>query len=90
MNTPEVLAAVPGLTYRQLDHWLNRGFIRARDPHPGSGVARSLTPGEVKVLQTMYLLVQAGFAPDRAARLARTLNRHGNASVGPRLTLSLS
>ena len=89
MNTPEVLAAIPGLTYRQLDHWLNRGFIKARNPHPGSGNSRSLTPGEVKVLKAMLPLVQAGIAPDKAAPIARKLVRSGKATLPNGLTLTL-
>lgn len=76
MVISEILASIPGLTYRQLDHWITKGYIR---PVPGSrrgyGFQRSLSPKEVRVLRTMFELVQDGVNPEQAVKMAR---RHVN------------
>jgi hypothetical protein len=74
MTVTEVLAAHPDLTYRQLDYWLGREYLRtAGEPHPGSGIQRSLTTKEVKVLEAMLSLTAVGVQPARASEIARQL-----------------
>lgn len=62
-----------GATYRQLDHWINRGWLRV--PHrpggTGSGYHRHWTTEELAVAATMARLVKARIPPDVAERIAR-------------------
>lgn len=71
MNISEILASLPGLTYRQLDHWLTRGYLRAAKGQRGHGFQRTLTPREVRILRTMYALVSDGVNPEQAVKMAR-------------------
>ena len=64
-----------GITYRQLDHWVHRGWIRATGH--GQGVDRHIPPGELQVLTHMVRLVHAGFIPRVAAVYARAITEHG-------------
>lgn len=73
---PQALSSVDvtritGATYRQLDHWTRRGYLRPAEPTPGTGVPRSWPPQEVEVARVMARLVTAGVVPDRAAAVAR-------------------
>lgn len=61
----------PELTYRQLDHWVKTGYVKAVNPRLGSGRRRYWTAEEVRVVTTMATLVAAGVTPDAAARAAR-------------------
>lgn len=71
-TSAEVLAAVPGLTYRQLDYWTRTGIIAAIDDLPGSGVARGYRWSELRVIALVAALVdRLGANPRRAAELAR-------------------
>lgn len=60
-----------GVTYRQLDHWVRRGFLRPARALPGSGVTRLWSSAELKVARRMALLVDAGLTPETAERAAR-------------------
>jgi DNA-binding transcriptional MerR regulator len=64
-----------GVTYRQADYWVRRGWILA--PQPGSGYQRRIAREEVEALHTMARLVIAGLTPETAARLARETNGRG-------------
>lgn len=66
-----------GITYRQADHWVRRGFIRTTPPNPGSGRPRRIAESEIAALTTMARLVHAGLTPEIAARLAREGNGRG-------------
>lgn len=70
----DVVAEV-GVTYRQADYWVRRGWILA--PQLGSGYPRRIAPAEVDALRTMARLVIAGLTPETAARLARETNGRG-------------
>lgn len=72
MNTAEILKAVPGLTPRQLDHWMSKGYLKAKPGGPpGSRRPRELPPKEIRVAEIMTRLVHGGVTPATAARLAR-------------------
>jgi DNA-binding transcriptional MerR regulator len=60
-----------GITYRQLDHWIRQGYIRAS--LPGSGNPRDISGAEAEVLRYMAALVSSGVQPTMAAHLARRL-----------------
>jgi DNA-binding transcriptional MerR regulator len=72
MTSADLLARVPGLTYRQLDHWCSRGYIQPDKAHPGSGRQRQFGADEVRVIRAMHELVANGVLPAAAARLARS------------------
>lgn len=61
MNTP-ACAAHAKVTYRQLDHWLRKGFVPdyERDPESGSGHPRFLTDEQVDFVVRLARLVHAG------------------------------
>jgi hypothetical protein len=40
MNARQLLDAVPGLTYRQLDLWTRAGYLHTSTPRPGTGHVR--------------------------------------------------
>jgi hypothetical protein len=70
----EQVALAAGISYRQLDHWVRRGWVRTvGDPHGGSGTSREFTDGEAGTAAVMARLVRAGFLVERAAELARTV-----------------
>lgn len=68
------------ITYRQLDHWITKGYIRPAVASPGSGAPREINAHEVTVLNLMAGLVREGFRPERAAEIARTM-ADGNPAV---------
>jgi len=65
-----VAALVPWLTPRQLEYWIERGWIIPADPAV-QGHPRSFGAAELKVLKTMARLVRAGIPPRPAAQIAR-------------------
>jgi hypothetical protein len=67
----EIQEAVPGLTYRALDHWSRKGYLQPANPDCGSGRRRTWPAGEVEVAQLMHVLVSAGLSPAGAERAAR-------------------
>lgn len=60
-----------GLTYRQLDFWTTRGYLRADVASPGSGRNRTWPQSEVRVAELMVHLTDAGVTVEAAARIAR-------------------
>lgn len=71
-QTRQTAAAVAalGVTRRQLDYWLEMGWIRSADP-PSAGHPRSFTATEKRVLSLMARLTAAGLPARKAAPLAR-------------------
>lgn len=72
----EFLAAVTGVTYRQLDFWTKRGWLRANNPNCGSGRTRMWPVSEIQVAKVMAVLTDpgpegAGMSPEKAAVAAR-------------------
>jgi hypothetical protein len=73
-----------GITYRQLDHWVTRGYLhpRRRAHNPGSGHPRTFTPREGDVAEAMAGLVALGMLPAAAAKIGRRIVTKGEAKVG--------
>jgi hypothetical protein len=89
LRAPEVLAAVPGLTYRQLDYWTNTERIK---PHThggaeGSGHPFCYPPDQVALASRMFRLISMGFSLGKATDLAKS--REG-LRVASRLLLALA
>jgi len=60
-----------GVTYRQLDFWTKKGYLRCKAP--GSGYAREFSSEEKRVAELMGHLVRAGITPKCASRYARNM-----------------
>ncbi len=60
-----------GVTFRCLDYWTRRGYLRTADFRGGSGRRRTWPAGEVAVAAMMRRLVAAGIALARAHQIAR-------------------
>jgi hypothetical protein len=60
-----------GVTYRQLDFWTTKGYLRAMTAQPGTGRSREWLLGEERVAATMVRLVDAGLTVQAAAQVAR-------------------
>lgn len=58
-----------GITYRQLDHWIRKGYVNGS--LPGQGNPRRIPEPEADIVRDMAALVRAGFRPEVAARIAR-------------------
>lgn len=73
-----------GITYRQFDYWVRRGFLNVqREPGAGSGVPRLVHWREVQVARLMGELTAVGVEPEVAAAAARQLQEGGAARLGP-------
>lgn len=70
MDTVDILRRV-NVSYRQLDYWVRRGWLRPDQTIPGPGNPREWTNDELDVAIRMGKLVRAGIAPDIAAAAAR-------------------
>jgi hypothetical protein len=65
-----------GVSLRRLQHWTSRGWIRASNPHPGSGRILRWPVDELRVARLMVLLVDVGrLQPAGAAMAVRELGR---------------
>lgn len=66
---------VPGVTYRQLDYWAKRGFLRPGRENPdkpsGTGNFRDWPAEELRVAEDIGRLRRAGLALPAAERKAR-------------------
>lgn len=58
-----------GITYRQVDYWVRKGYVAAT--LPGIGYDRSWPRAEAAVVTRMCPLVAAGISPEAAAIAAR-------------------
>jgi hypothetical protein len=65
-----------GITYRQLDHWVTRGYLRPENK-PGSGYGREFSESEIEIAKLMAKLVHAGFRAEKAAKTARYVLAEG-------------
>jgi hypothetical protein len=70
LNGPEV-CRLTGISYRQLDHWVRKGYLRPARPAAGSGTQRGFSLAEVAVVRRMVQLTRVGLAPAVAAYCAR-------------------
>lgn len=57
-----------GISYRQVYHWTQRGYIR---PRPSGTVELDFVGNEERILRIMAGLVVFGLKPEKAALLAR-------------------
>lgn len=61
-----------GLTYRRLDVWTDRGYLRpAGDTHPGNGRVRQFPHSELRIAELMIRLTDEGVTVEAAAAIAR-------------------
>jgi hypothetical protein len=66
-----------GLTYRQVDHWTARGWLRCDVQHPGSGKLRRWPVTELEHARLMRRMTDVGLEPWAACAAARSM-REGN------------
>lgn len=64
------VTAAAGITYRQLDHWCRKGYLRTAND-TGSGSQRAFTRTELDVARLMGVLVAVGVHPAAAETVAR-------------------
>lgn len=62
---------VPWISERQLGFWVEKGYVKTRDDVRGTGNFRDFSEHERRVLVAMAKLVAGGFAPSKAAMMAR-------------------
>lgn len=71
-----------GLTYRQVDFWSRKGYLRASNADCGSGRERHWPASELPVAATMHRLVKAGLTVKAAHVVAR-----GQGELAPGVTV---
>lgn len=78
------LREVTGLSFRRVDWWTRKGWIRPVNPAAGAGEPRLYprTEGEIAAL-AVALVDEAGFTPKAAARWARAWWDEGGAVSFP-------
>lgn len=91
-EAPELLSSADvawkaGITFRQCDHWVRRGYLRPDGAALGSGRPRRWPRAEVDVARAMARLVRIGLTPAAAHRIARSGEIRTEA--GPRIWLEL-
>ena len=88
--TKKTAAAVAGLgvTRRQLDYWVEMGWIVSADP-PSAGHPRTFTAAEKKVLALMVRLTAAGLPARQAAPLARAAVSRAEEAGASRVAVGL-
>lgn len=82
MNAPE-LAQRAGISYRQLDYWIRKGWIDGTNP--GTGYVRRFAEEDAARVMMMAKLIAAGLHPARAAELCGWLLETGVVRLGPGL-----
>ena len=61
LTSLEVLKAIPGLSYRQLDYWCSRGYLPDRNCYgEGAGNPRSFSRADVERVLLLFRLGAAG------------------------------
>jgi DNA-binding transcriptional MerR regulator len=72
-----------GISYRRLDYWTTRGYLKADQAKPGTGSKRTWSPVELAVARLMVRLVDdAGLNVEAAHRIAR-----GTRELAPGITI---
>lgn len=66
ISTDEVAAAT-GTTYREIDHWVRKGYVNASQPAKGSGHPRGFSVEDVIFAACVATLVRFGVRPNVAA-----------------------
>lgn len=74
-----VVAQAVGITYRQLDHWISRGYVPV--PTQGTGYPRGLTQAQAERAARVAALVAFGLDPVVAARIDDDGNPPGPVSI---------
>jgi hypothetical protein len=90
LTAAQTLDAVPGLTYRMLDHWIGCGYLSGvTAPHTGKGFPREIPHAELDRLRIMVdLTTRFGVRASVAANLVDALLDIGSIRSGRiRLTL---
>lgn len=75
------LAEQASISYRQLDFWVRKGYIKERSPGGGSGFLRDFTDDEVAITVKMARLIKIGFKPGPAAEYARLMVEQHTGSI---------
>lgn len=90
VGTP-LAASAAGITYRQLHHWIQQGYIEVvGNPQPGSGARTFITSDEAYVVRVMARLVRVGIRPESAALICRPLADDGQAVLDGDITVTLT
>lgn len=55
----QVLAAVPGVTKRQVTYWLERGYIGTGEGGPGKGQWNTYTVKDLRTIHALYHISMA-------------------------------
>lgn len=70
------VATAANISYRQLDYWTRKKYLRTRTNKRGSGYPRDYSDAEMAIAVRMARLIAAGFTPKRAASIARHVANH--------------
>jgi DNA-binding transcriptional MerR regulator len=86
MSTIMQVCEETGLTYRQVDNWINQGYLEGSSylRGIGSGTYRSLSASQVLQLKRMAELIRCGFTIKAAAHISAA---QGHAGEDPTVTL---
>lgn len=86
------IAGVAGITYRQLDYWTNRGFLRSTNTATGRGRPRQYHRVEQHVAAVMARLTAGGIPATAAAVYARDYVERGitTFTLGGGITLKIT
>lgn len=88
LTSAQTLTAVPGLTYRMLDHWIACGYLPCVQPGTGSGFPREIPDAAVAKLRLMVELTTGlGVRASTASPVADELLTTGFVQTGA-LTLT--
>jgi hypothetical protein len=79
-----------GPTYRQLDWWTRKGYLKVVNDGCGSGYARQWSATERAAAATMARLVAAGLTVQAAHRVARSPGSTCELAPGVHITVSVS
>jgi len=71
--TSKEVEELTGASYRQLDHWVRRNWVRPIYNGRGKGHDREWPRDELFVARFMVRLTQVGIAASQAAKVARAL-----------------
>jgi MerR HTH family regulatory protein len=84
-----------GISYRQLDYWVRRGYLRPERRTArggkyggGQGVSRRWPAAELEIARRMARLTAAGITPERAAVFARESWPSGE--IAPGITVEIT
>lgn len=78
------LITAASISYRQLDYWTRKKYLRTRTNRRGSGHPRDYSDAELAIAVRMARLIAVGFTPKRAAAIARHVATHrpGDSGAG--------